>query len=139
MNQLSNIVIDFARFSRATSMKRGMIALDQPHRRRQAGASYEPMAARQRDRPIDLRLGDDARRARCGASLATLTCSLKDPNHERWPEKARRTRIQRFDGRPQQNSILNLKTLRRNVGNTAANSACLLRRFSKEAHHDHSR
>ncbi len=36
MNQLSNI-IDSARFSRATSMKRGMIALDQPHRRRQAG------------------------------------------------------------------------------------------------------
>ena len=74
MNQLSNIVVDFARYRRADGAARRFAHL--------------PLAPRPRHRSAHLQLDYAERIARSAASLATLSCSLKDLKHEQPPEAA---------------------------------------------------
>ena len=112
MNQLSNIVIDLARYRRARNAARRRTATDLVGRRGRGAlltCRWRRDAASGR---LICCLGRAEGRARSAASFATLSGKLKDSQHERRPEAARRIRFQRFDGRPQQNATRNLKSPR---------------------------
>ena len=91
MNQLSNNVIDLARYRRARTPRAAGPRLTHASRARRV--AHLPVAARRRDRSAHLRLGFAEGRARSAASFATLSGKLKDPQHERRPEAARRIRF----------------------------------------------
>jgi hypothetical protein len=80
MNQLSNIVVDFARYRRANGAAHGLTAPD----------LSGPLTCRwRRDAAtgrLHLRVGHTEGRPRSAASLATISCSLKDLKHEQPPE-----------------------------------------------------
>jgi hypothetical protein len=84
MNQLSNIVVDLVRYRRADGAARGLTAPDvgRPARR----FAHLPLAARRRHWSPHLLLDHTEGIARSAASLATLSCSLKDLKHEQPPE-----------------------------------------------------
>jgi hypothetical protein len=86
-------------------------SIDRPSRGRPARRfAHLPLAPRPRHRSAHLQLDYAERIARSAASLATLSCSLKDLKHEQPPEAARRNRLQRFDGRPEQDPQPNTRS-----------------------------